>query len=159
METKITKQGSTLILKAVVILIGIIGLALCLIVLPAGIMTDKVGYYRPILIGLYIPAVPFFYAIYQTLKLLNYIDKNLAFSELSIDALQKIKYSALSISVMFAVGMPYIFYAAQRDDAPGVVAIGLIIILASFVIAVFAAVLRRILHNAFELKSENDLTV
>jgi hypothetical protein len=55
--------------------------------------------------------------------------------------------------------MPYIFYVADRDDAPGVSVIGFIIIFASFVIAVFAAVLERLLQNAIEIKSENDLTV
>ena len=55
--------------------------------------------------------------------------------------------------------MPYVFYLADMDDAPGLVAIGLVIVFASFVIGAFAAVLQKLIQNAVEIKSENDLTV
>jgi hypothetical protein len=153
------KKGSTYFLRAAIFVIGGIVLALCIFVLPAGISSDHTGYYRPILIGMYVPAIPFFIALYQALKLLNYIDKNTAFSELGVTALKNIKYCALIIAGMYALGMPYIYYAANRDDAPGVVAIGLVIVFASFVIAVFAAVLQKLLQNVIAIKSENELTV
>ena len=153
------KQGSTHILRGVVVLIGLVVLALCILVLPAGIMSDKTGYYRPILLGLYVPATPFFFALFNAIKLLGYIDKNTAFSDASVQTLKSIKNCALLIIGMFTLGMPYIFYAADRDDAPGVVAIGLVIIGASVVIATFAATLQKLLQNAKDIKSENDLTV
>lgn len=159
MNKKIIRQGSTFVLKSVIILIGLIVLAICAFLLPVGITTDQTGYYWPILLGLYIPAIPFFYALYQALRLLNLIDKNDAFSEFSVSALKNIKLCALIISGLFSAGMPYIFYAADRDDAPGVVLIGLVIIFSSFVIATFAAVLQKLIQNAVDLKSENDLTV
>ena len=140
-------------------LIGTVVLALCIFVLPAGISTDRTGYYRPLLIGMYVPAIPFFAALYQGLKLLGFIDANKAFSTLSVKALKNIKYCAVIISALYAAGMPYIFYIGDQDDAPGIVAIGLVIILSSFVIAVFAAVLQQLLQNAIAIKSENDLTV
>jgi hypothetical protein len=55
--------------------------------------------------------------------------------------------------------MPFIINAADTDDAPGVVAIGLVIIFASAIVAVFAAVLQKLVQNAVNIKSENDLTV
>ena len=55
--------------------------------------------------------------------------------------------------------MPFVIYVADKDDAPGAVGIGLVIIFASLIIAVFAAVLQRLLQNAIDIKSENDLTV
>lgn len=153
------KQGSTLFLKGVIFLIGAGVLVLCLFVLPVGIRAEDTDGYRPILMGLYVPAIPFFIALYQALKLLGYIDKNTAFSELSVRALKNIKYCAITISGLFAVGMPHIFYVADKDDAPGVVLIGCTIIAASIVIAVFAAVLQKLLQSGMEIKSENDLTV
>ena len=48
---------------------------------------------------------------------------------------------------------------AELDDAPGVVIVGMISIFAPMVIAVFAAVLQRLLQEAITIKSENDLTV
>jgi hypothetical protein len=153
------KISSTLFLKSIVILIGLIVLALCIFVLPTGISSDRVGYYRPILIGMYLPAMPFFIALYQALKLLELIDTGKAFSVLSVKALKHIKYCALIISALYVVGSPYIYYAAERDDAPGVLAIDLIIVGASIVIAVFAAMLEMLLKNAVAIKSDNDLTV
>ncbi len=152
-------RGSTMFLKGVIGLIGLVVLIFCVYVLPKGISSDQTGYYRPILIGMYIPAIPFFIALYQAFGLLVLIDKNKAFSNLSVKALKNIKYCAIAISGLYILGMPYIYYAADRDDAPGVVAIGFVIIFASFVIAGFAGVLQSLLQNAMDIKSENDLTV
>ena len=48
---------------------------------------------------------------------------------------------------------------AEVDDAPGLILVGMVLIFASMVIAVFAAVLQRLLQEAIDIKSENDLTV
>ena len=153
------KRGSTIFLRLVIYFIALLVLALCTLALPAGIMTDQTGMYRPILIGLYIPAIPFFAALYQSLKILDVIDKNKAFSQISVDALGVIKYCAIVIGTLFAAGQPYVFYVADLDDAPGAALIGFVIIFASFVIATAAAVFQRLMQNAVDIKSENDLTV
>lgn len=155
------KLGSTTILRLVIYLIGIAVLALCLYILPVAISAGTVGGlgYGPIILGMYLSALPFFAALYQGLKLLGYIDKNEAFSLLSVKALKKIKYCASIICGLYVAGMPYIFYLADSDDAPGLAAIGFIVIFASFVIAAFAAVLEKLLRSAIEIKTENELTV
>lgn len=48
---------------------------------------------------------------------------------------------------------------SQSALHPGIAIIGFIIIFASVVIAVFAGVLQKLLRNALDIKSENDLTV
>lgn len=155
------KQGSTVFLRGVVYLLGIAVLGICIFALPPLIYSELQGDfdYGAIFVGLYVPAIPFFIALAQALKLLTYIDQNTAFSEASVLALKKIKYCAITISALFAVGMPYIFYVADRDDAPGAAAIGFIIVGASLVIATFAGLLQKLLKNAIDIKSENDLTV
>jgi len=153
------KRGSTLFLRLVIFIIGIGVLFLCVYGLPRVIGSFDLGGYDPILLGLYVPAIPFFIALYQGLRLLGFIDANKVFSHSSIRALKSIKYCAIAISGLFVVGMPYIFYVANQDDAPGVVLIGCVIIGASLVIGVFAAVLQKLLQNVVEIKSENDLTV
>lgn len=153
------KLGSTLFLRLVIFLFGIAVLALCIFVLPMGITSDQTGDYRPILIGMYIPAIPFFIGLHQTLKLLDHIDHNKVFSELSVKALKHIKYCAFTISALYTVAMPYIFYVADKDDAPGVVAIGFIFIFASLVVATAAGVFQNLLQNILNIKSENELTV
>ena len=155
------ERGSTVFLRGVVVLIGLVVLGLCVFGLPLLIKSELSGDfdYGYIFVGLYVPAMPFFFALYQALKLLDNIDKNQAFSELSVRAFRNIKYCALAISGLFVLGMPYVFYVADRDDAPGVAAVGFVVIAASFVIATFAAVLQKLVQNAVDIKSENDLTV
>lgn len=140
-------------------MIGLAALALCVIVLPYGFQTDVTRLYQPSVLGLYLPAFPFFYALFQAHTLLNYIDKNKAFSDHSLRALRNIKYSAIVISGIFALGMPYIFYAADRDDAPGIVLLALVILFASIVIATFGALLEKLIQNGLDIKFENDLTI
>ncbi len=113
----------------------------------------------PMVIVLYVSAIPYFIALFQTFKLLGYIDRNNAFSVLSVQTLKKIKLCAIVISVLFIVDLPFLFRIADIDDAPGIVLFSLIIIFASTVIAVFAAVLQKLLANALAIKSENDLTI
>jgi len=157
------KQGSTMFLKAVVFLIGIAVLALCIFGLPwiANELTEdfSANWVYPVIIGWYATAIPFFLALYQALRLLSHIDKNQAFSDLSVNALKFIKYCAITMSILYATGMPFLYQIADVDDAPGIIIIGLVFICAPIVIAVFAAVLQKLLKNAIEIKSENDLTV
>ena len=153
------KQGLTLFLKLVISLIGLAVLALCVFLLLATISSGEAGDFIPILLGMYIAAIPFFFALYQSLKLLIYIDKSEAFSDLSVKALKNIKYCAIAISALYAAIMPFIVYVADKDNAPGFTALGLVIIFASIVIATFAAVLQKLLKDAIDIKSENDLTV
>jgi hypothetical protein len=108
---------------------------------------------------MYISAVPFYFALYQAFKLLCYIDKNKAFSQISVKALKNIKYCAITISALYLVIMPFVYLVAEKDDAPGLIIIGMVPIFASMVIAVFAAVLQKLLKEAIDIKSENDLTV
>jgi len=158
-------KRETLFLKMAVFLIGIPVLALCIFWLPwfaneAAEHYPKLAYLQyPTLIGVYVTAIAFFVALYMALRLLSYIDKNEAFSDLSVRALKNIKYCAIIISGMYVIGMPVFYLMADLDDAPGIIVIGMVIIFASFVIAVFAAVLQKLLKNAIDIKSENDLTV
>lgn len=159
------KQGSTLFLRATVVVLALIALGLCILILPAIYSEWTIAYpdasqlQYPALVILGATVIPFYTALYQTWKLLDYIDKNDAFSGRSVDALRKIKYSAVIFSGLYAAFLPIIHYVADHMDAPGVMIIGLIMVCAPIVIAVFAAVLQMLLRNAIEIKSENDLTV
>jgi hypothetical protein len=157
------KHGSTLFLKIALFLIGTPVLALCvfgLIWLPDNpVNPDYAHLLYPIVIGMYISAIPFIVALYQAFKLLTYIDKNQAFSELSVKALKNIKFCAITISSLYVVILPFVFLVAELDDAPGLIIIGMVPIFGSLVIAVFAAVLQRLLQEAIDIKSENDLIV
>jgi membrane protease YdiL (CAAX protease family) len=157
------KRGSTLFLKLALFLIGTPVLALgvfglyWLVKNPAN--PDYAHMLYPIVVGFYLSAIPFFAALYQAFKLLSYIDKNEAFSQISVKALKNIKFCAMTFSGLYVVILPFVYMVAELDDAPGLIIIGMVPIFASMVIAVFAAVLQRLLQEAIDIKSENDLTV
>ncbi|MFS0671666.1 DUF2975 domain-containing protein [Ornithinibacillus sp. 179-J 7C1 HS] len=157
------KRGSTLFLKLALIVIGIPVLALCVAVgiwlVNHPVSPDYDHLIYPILVGTYGSIIPFYIALYQAFKLLNYIDRNEAFSQISVFALNKIKYCAITFSALYVIILPFVYLVAEQDDAPGLIIIGMIPIFASMVIAVFAAVLQRLLQEAINIKSENDLTV
>jgi len=159
------KRGSTNFLKLAVIFLGIPILALCIFVLPilakdAAESNSEFAYVLyGIVIVMYLSAIPYFVALYQAFKLLSYIDKNKAFSEISVKSLKNIRNCAITISGLHLLGLPFFFIFAQLDDAPGVVLVGMLFIFAPLVIAVFAAVLQKLLQEAITIKSENDLTV
>src|SRR3989344_1581496 len=152
------KQGSTFFLKSVIYLLGLAALGLCVIIIGVNV-AGNAGMFLPVMLVMLIAAIPFFYGLYQGLLLLNYIEKGTAFSELSVKAIKNIKYCAFTISVLYAAGMPFIIYVADKDDAPGAVVIGLVFIFAPLITSVFAAVLEKLLQNALDIKSENDLTI
>lgn len=152
------KEGSTLFLKVVIYLLGLAVLGLCIIIGGVSI-SGNAGMYLPVLIVALAAGAPFFFALHQGLKLLDYIDRNIAFSDLSVRAIKNIKNSAFAISVLYAGAMPYIVYVADKDDAPGAVMIGLVFTMAPLVVSVFAAVLQKLLQQAIDIQAENDLTV
>lgn len=159
------RRGTTFFLKIAVMLIGFSVFTLCVSLVPgianymAELYPDRTSLKALVFIDLYVPAFPFYFALYQALLLLSYIDRNEAFSDLSVQALKKIKYCAIAISILHAAGMPLFYLIAENDDAPGIIIIGLVVIFASMVIAVFAAVLQMLLKEAVDMKSEHDLTV
>lgn len=157
------KVYSTIFLKIAVILIGVPVLALCIFGLPWLVNNPVNPNYAqvlyPILTGMHVSAIPFFAALYQALKLLSYIDRNKAFSHISVKTLKNIKYCAVTITALYAVILPFVYLVAEKDDAPDLIIIGMIPVFTSMVIAVFGAVLQRLLKEAIALKLENDLTV
>ncbi|MED3622923.1 DUF2975 domain-containing protein [Bacillus thermocopriae] len=156
-------RGSTLFLKIAVFLMGAPVFTLGIVGLfwlpnnPVNPAYTHILY--PIVIGMYVSAIPYFTALVQAFKLLMLIDKNQAFSESAVIALKIIKYCAMTYSGLYVIILPFVFLLAERDDAPGAIFIGMVPIFASMVIAVFAAVLQRLLKEAIDIKSENDLTV
>ena len=161
------KQGSTIILRCAVILAGIVMLAICGVMAWITFTENQsateyhVDYVLIILIlGTYAAAIPYFTALYQTLKLLDYIDTNRAFTKLSVKALKTIMYCAIAdFIICMAGGVPFFAILGRNDGNPGMVVLGLIPAGVALIIAVFASVLKRLLSDAIAAKSENDLTI
>ena len=158
------KRSSTIFLQIVIVLIGIGALAL-LLWEPhlegrnAHATNFEIYFKDPFLVLVYIGSIPFFVALYQAFKVLGYAGQNKIFSQEAVKALRTIKYCALAIIGFVVVEEIIIMLNHGNDDAAGGVFMGVLITFGSIVIATAAAMFERILQNAVDIKSENDLTV
>ena len=158
-------RGSTLFLRAAVLVMALAVLTLWILSIPVmhrewAIEYPDFAYLRyPAMVGIGVTAIAFFTALYHVWKLLSYIDKNNVFSEPSVKALKNIKYCGFIIGAVYVAGMPFAYFTADEDDAPGLIIVGLVFAFAPIVVAVFANIFQRLLQNVIDIKSENDLTV
>lgn len=151
---------STHFLRLAILVMGLIVLALCVFALPNIYHGGSAEFPMAstaillIVIGLYATTIPFYIALWQTFKLLRYIDDNTALSNLSVQALRNIKHCAAVIAAFYVAGWPLLYPIADADDAPGLILIGGVIAGIPIVVAVFAGVLEKLLRKAISLKSE-----
>lgn len=159
------KGVPTIFLKAVIILIGIVALALCVFSFPHiwvgghQELPQFAHLVTPGLIGIYATIIPFLFALYQAFKLLRLIDQSDAFSASAIRALHSIKLCAIAMTALYAVALPLAFVIAQLDDAPGLVLIATAFACSPLIVATFAAVLQKLVRSAVDMKTEHDLTI
>ena len=159
------KRASTFFLKAVLVVIALAVTVACGFLFPHLwiVFLRELPQYTyviyPGLIGFNATLATFLFALYQAFKLLQYIDTNNAFSELSIEALRKIKFTGVVMSILYWMAMPLVFVFADLDDAPGAILMWAAIACAPLIVATFAAVLQKLVQHAIDIKSENDLTI
>ncbi|MCC6288715.1 MAG: DUF2975 domain-containing protein [Chitinophagaceae bacterium] len=158
------KKASTIFLQAVIVLIGIVALAI-LIRLPLtegrAVNLDLFSIYAdPFILYGYAASIAFFIALYKAFRLLGYIGQNKVFSSHSVAALKSIKYCAIVLSILIVGAGLYIkMFHNKEDDPAGFLAICMVTTFASVVVATAAAIFEKILQNAMDMKSENDLTI
>ena len=158
------KKTSTIFLQIVVVLIGIGALALMLWEphiegRNAHATLFQIYFHDPFLAYAYVASIPFFVALYQAFKVLGYVRQNKTFSQATVKALRTIKYCALAIIGFVAVSVIFIPMSSDNDDRPAGVFMRILIAFPSIVVATAAAMFERILKDAVDIKSENDLTV
>jgi len=158
------KRFSTIFLQAVVVLIGMVTLAILIFVpLNEGRAAnlDLFGIYSdPFILYGYAASIAFFVALYKAFRLLGYIGKNEVFSSNSVMALKSIKYCAIVLSILIVAAGLYIRIFHHEDDDPaGFLAMCIVTTFASVVVATAAAIFEKVLQNAIDMKSENDLTI
>ncbi len=145
------KQGSTTFLKGIIFLIGIAMLALCIFWLPelaikdAKVHPDTAYFLIPFLVCAYGFCITFSVALYQAFKLLTYIEKNNAFSELSLKSLKIIKKCAFTVIFLILLGIVSLMVLAKvtGDDAAGPISLSLMGILVTSTVATFVSVLQK----------------
>ena len=155
------KRSSTLFLQTVIVLIAIGALALLLwepqIEGRNAHATNVEIYFKdPFLAYVYVASTPFFVALYQACKVLGYAGQQKVFSQVAVKALRTIKFCAIAIIGFVAVGEIFMMLG-NSDDRPPAVFMGILITFGSIVIATAASMLERIVQNAVDRQSENEL--
>lgn len=156
-------RGSSLFLRAVLVLVGVGALAI-LLWEPhiegrnANATLFAIYFKDPFLAYAYVGSIPFFAGLYQAFKVLGYVGGGREFSHSAVRSLRTIKWCAIAVVGFVVVGIAIIM-SNEGEDRAGGVAIGVFITFASIVVATAMAVLERTLQSAVDLKSESDLTV
>ncbi|MFJ7649401.1 DUF2975 domain-containing protein [Lysinibacillus sp. NPDC097279] len=151
------KLSSIFFLKTIAFVIGVAVLAVCIYWLPQAAIRDakvRPGDYSiyPLLICAYGVCITFFVALSQIYKLLSYININNAISELSIKSLKVIKKCAFTIIIFTLLLIIYLRILAMftGEDAAGPIALGLIGILVTAIIAAIIDVLQKPIKHILE---------
>jgi hypothetical protein len=157
------KRSSTIFLQAVIVLIGIGALAFMLwephVEGRNAHATLFEIYFKDLFLAYaYIASIPFFVALYQAFKVLGYVRQNKTFSQATVNSLRTIKYCAIAIIGFVAVSVIFMVFGDKEDRPPGVF-MRVLVTFPSIVTLAAAAMFERILQNAVDIKSENDLTV
>src|SRR4026208_164139 len=106
------KKGPTTFLQVVIVLVGIGTLALMLW-FPhiegrnAHATLFEIYFKDPFLAYVYIASIPFFVALYQAYKVLEYAGQNKVCSQAAVKALRTIKYCAIAIIGFVAVSVSF----------------------------------------------------
>ena len=163
LKPSLMKRSSTIFLQAVVVLVAVGALAVMLLEphfegRNVHATLYEIYFKDPFLAYAYLASIPFFVALHQAFKVLAYVRQNKTFSQATVKALRTIKYCATAIIAFVVVGVVFILFG-DKDDRPAGVFMRVLFSLAALVIATAAGMFERILQNAVDLKSENDLTI
>ncbi len=147
------KKSSTIILQAVIVLIGI-GVFAWMLWEPwvegvnANATTISEIYFDdPFLAYAYTASIAFFVALYQAFKVLGYVRQNRTFSDETAKALRTIKYCGSTLVAFIVAAEAYLMIVRPGDDIAGGVFIGLLIIIASGLMAIVADMLEGVVQR------------
>ena len=136
------KKFITYVLSGLLILIGFIIFLMCAFVLPS-IADDVVRHspevmhlQYPILLGMYATAIPFFYAIYATIKIIFTAEKESIYAE---------EIKGFLIILLYIAG--FIILDISKALPPIVAILGIIIMIVSSIVATAASFIRGVLTD------------
>ena len=158
------KNIAILFLQGVIILIGVVALS---VMIRFPLMEGRAQnldlfsiYFDSFILYGFASSIAFFVALYKAFKLLGYIREDKLFSPNAVRTVRSIKYCTIILSVLIALAGVYIMLFHHKDDDPaGFLAMCIVFTFISVAVATAVAVLERILQNAVDMKSENELTI
>lgn len=150
-------------LKLIVIIIALVGIIVFSKLIPdmaysIGATDPEYGFlYYPVLIYVWISAIPFYYALFLVWKMCDDIQDNQSYSVNNIKRLKRI--SQLSLLEAIYYGLFPVFLGLFGAGHPGLLVIVVAIILICLAFSIVAAILSHLASKAHELEEENRLVV
>ena len=150
-------------LKAILIGVGICGLVVYFLIIPACGKSfavenpESAHCYWPWLIFLWLTAVPCFAALVLGWRIASGIGADRSFTEQNAKYLKWVSWLAAGDAAFFFVGNVVLLLANMNH--PGIVLGSLLIVFAGTAIAVAAAALSRLVKKAAALQEQSDLTI
>lgn len=92
-------------------------------------------------------------------RILDFVQRTEAFSAKTLKVVSKIKKLILLISLVFLGILPFFYTVADRQDAPGVLVIGLGLVSIPFTAFIFSQIVEELFKSAAELKNDSELTI
>lgn len=160
---RIMNRSSTLFLRLVLSLMAIAALVICGLGVPRMVADEVsrhpngVGVPYAIMVCAYILCIPFFTALYQGFRVLNYVDRDKTFSHATAASLRRIRFCALVIGAAFFAGIVTlrILSAGTGEDSAGPTAIAMLIMFFCLIVTAVSTVLEKQVQKAIDLKSES----
>lgn len=148
------------LLRAALVIIGLLALLLMTgISIQFFQATDK----NLIVDLFFLVIVATFFLGFRVLFFLNHILSCIkgpdAFSNKTLKLVVQVKNTILAISVIMLGILPFFYRAADIEDAPGVMVIGLIIVMIPFIAYIFSQIVEELFKKATSIQVESDLTI
>ncbi|WP_334332291.1 DUF2975 domain-containing protein [Companilactobacillus sp. HBUAS59544] len=96
---------------------------------------------------------------YYLFKIFFLMDKQQFFTKMSLHSVKMIRNLFVVEFFVLSGIMPYIYYSADRGDAPGMIIIVGSVVFLPLALAAFVSAMEQILIKAINMKDENDLTI
>ena len=147
-------------LRAVLVLFGAGLAAFAVFLLPhfaelAARHYTELSYLKiPILIFVYLSAVPFYVALHEGVQICGSILDSEPFSVRNRTAFRRAGICALAVSVWYLTGM-----LGLGVERPIIYVVGVLVTCCALIFSLLCAVLDQLLARAIELREENELTV
>ncbi|MBR6473778.1 MAG: DUF2975 domain-containing protein [Firmicutes bacterium] len=150
-------------LKVIIIGVGICGLVVFLLIVPAYGQSIAYDYpefaycYWPWLIFLWVAALPCYAALVLAWKVAVNIGNDRSFSVENANLLRKVSYLAAGDSAFFFVGNVVLLFMSMSH--PGITLMSLIVVFFGIAVAVASAALSHLITKAAVLQEDSDLTI
>lgn len=108
---------------------------------------------------LFLAALLVFVISYYLFKIFYLMDKQRFFTQTSLRAVKMIRNLFIAEFFVLLGIMPFVYYSADRGDAPGLIIIIGAVVFLPLAISAFISAMQQILIKAINMKDENDLTI